>query len=176
VRDLDDATARAWRLVSTGVPEIEFVDRDRLFPAGLTILQAEAAAYHRRWVAESPEKYGTDVLGHLRRGLAMPAVDYVDAIRERPRLQEMAGRAMEGVDALILPATAIVAPPVDAGNEVREPLARFTRPFNTTYQPVAVIPAPVAGLPVGIQVVGRSNAGALRAAMWLEREWSRLAP
>jgi aspartyl-tRNA(Asn)/glutamyl-tRNA(Gln) amidotransferase subunit A len=176
VRDLDDATARAWRLVSTGVPEIEFVDRDRLFPAGLSILQAEAAAYHRRWVAESPEKYGTDVLGHLRRGLAMPAVDYVDAIRERPRLQEMAGRAMEGVDALILPATAIVAPPVDAGNEVREPLARFTRPFNTTYQPVAVIPAPVAGLPVGIQVVGRSNAGALRAAMWLEREWSRLAP
>jgi aspartyl-tRNA(Asn)/glutamyl-tRNA(Gln) amidotransferase subunit A len=176
VRDLDDATAHAWGLVSRGVPEIEFVDRDLLFPSGLTILQAEAAAYHRRWVAECPEKYGTDVLGHLRRGLAIPAVDYVDAIRERPRLQEMAQRAMERVDALILPATAIVAPPVDAGNEVREPLARFTRPFNTTYQPVAVIAAPVTGLPVGIQVVGRTNAGALRAAMWLEREWRKLAP
>ncbi len=175
VRDLDEPTGRAWAVVSRGVPEIEFMDHDPLFRLGLTILQAEAAAYHRRWATECPEKYGADVLKHIRHGLAIPAVDYVDAIRERPRLQEMAHRAMEEIDALILPATAIVAPPVDAGNEVREPLARFTRPFNTTHQPVAVLPAPVAGLPVGIQVVGRTNLGALRAALWLEREWGRVA-
>ena len=175
VSDLDQATERAWALVSKGLPEIEFVDRDRPFRLGLTILQAEAAAYHQKWVTECPDKYGEDVLKHLRHGLAIPAVDYVNAIRERALLQKMALRAMEEVDALILPATAIVAPPVDAGNEVREPLARFTRPFNTTYQPVAVIPAPVQGLPVGIQVVGRTNAGALRAALWLESEWGGLA-
>jgi hypothetical protein len=28
---------------------------------------------------------------------------------------------------------------------------------------------------VGIQVVGRTNAGALRAALWLEREWGGFA-
>jgi Asp-tRNA(Asn)/Glu-tRNA(Gln) amidotransferase A subunit family amidase len=83
---------------------------------------------------------------------------------------------MEGVDALLVPATAIVAPPVDAGDDAREPLARFTRPFNTTGQPVVVLPAPVRGLPVGMQVVGRTNAGALRAAMWLEQEWRNLTP
>jgi aspartyl-tRNA(Asn)/glutamyl-tRNA(Gln) amidotransferase subunit A len=83
---------------------------------------------------------------------------------------------MQGIDALLLPATAIVAPPVDAGNEVREPLARFTRPFNTTGQPVVALPAPVHGLPVGMQVVGRTNADALRAAMWLEQEWHNLSP
>jgi Asp-tRNA(Asn)/Glu-tRNA(Gln) amidotransferase A subunit family amidase len=80
-------------------------------------------------------------------------------------------RKMTGVDALVLPATAIVAPPIDAGHEVREPLSRFTRPFNTTHQPVAVLPAPVDGLPVGIQVAGTTNAGTLRAAAWLERAW-----
>jgi Asp-tRNA(Asn)/Glu-tRNA(Gln) amidotransferase A subunit family amidase len=78
---------------------------------------------------------------------------------------------MDGIDALVLPATAIVAPAVEAGLEVREPLARFTRPFNTTHQPVAAIPAPVDGLPVGIQVVGRDNQSTLRAALWLERQW-----
>jgi aspartyl-tRNA(Asn)/glutamyl-tRNA(Gln) amidotransferase subunit A len=175
VSDLDEATEHAWALVSKGVPQVEFADRDRLFRVGLTILQAEAGAYHQRWATECPDKYGADVLKLIRYGLAIPAVDYVNAIRERPRLQEMAQRAMQEIDALILPATAIVAPSIDAGNEVREPLARFTRPFNTTYQPVAVLPAPVKGLPVGIQVVGRTNAGALRAALWLEREWGGFA-
>jgi aspartyl-tRNA(Asn)/glutamyl-tRNA(Gln) amidotransferase subunit A len=171
VSGLDEPTARAWAIVSEGVPEVEFVDRDPLFKVGLTILLVEAAAYHRRWVMESPEKYGADVLSHLQRGLGILAVDFEEAMRMRPQLAEEANRAMQAIDALLLPATAMVAPPIDGGNDVREPLSRFTRPFNTTHQPVAVLPAPVDGLPVGIQVVGRSNAGALRAARWLEREW-----
>jgi len=176
VGGLDEPTERAWRLVSKGWPEIDFVDRDRLFRAGLTILLVEAATYHRRWVAESPEKYGADVLAHLKRGLGVPGVDYVDALRERSRLVEEAERAMEGIDALLLPATAIVAPRIEAGDEVREPLTRFTRPFNTTGQPVVALPAPGSGLPVGMQVVGRTNSDTLRAAMWLEREWHNLSP
>lgn len=174
VGDLDEPTERAWRVVSDGLPEIEFVDRDLLFRNGLTILRVEAATYHRRWAAEFPDKYGADVLGHIQRGLGVLAVDFEEALRERPRLQQAAERAMDGLDALLLPATAIVAPPVGAGDEVREPLARFTRPFNTTGQPVVALPAPAPGLPVGMQVVGRTNAGTLRAALWLEREWQNL--
>jgi Asp-tRNA(Asn)/Glu-tRNA(Gln) amidotransferase A subunit family amidase len=178
VAGLDAPTAAAWRLVSSGLPEVEFIDRDQLFRAGLTILLAEAATYHRRWVEQFPEKYGSDVLAHLKRGLAILAVDLVQALRDQPGLIAAAGDAMQGIDALLLPATAIVAPLVGAGDEVREPLARFTRPFNTTGQPVVALPAPVprGGLPVGIQVVGRTNAGALRAAFWLEREWMNLNP
>ena len=176
IAGLDEPTERAWRLVSAGLPEIDFVDRARLFRAGLTILLVEAATYHRKWADEFPEKYGTDVIGHIRRGLAVLAVDFEEALRERPALQAQAAQAMQNVDALLVPATAIVAPPVDAGDDVREPLARFTRPFNTTGQPVVVLPAPVRGLPVGMQVVGRTNAGALRAAMWLEQEWRNLSP
>ncbi len=125
--------------------------------------------------AEFPEKYGADVLGLIMRGLGVLGVDFEEALRERPRLREAAEHAMDGVDALLLPATAIVAPPVGAGDEVREPLAHFTRPFNTTGQPVVALPAPVSGLPVGMQVVGRTNTETLRAALWLEREWINLA-
>lgn len=176
VSDLDEQTERAWDSVSNGLPDIEFVDRDLLFQTGLTILLVEAAAYHRRWAEASPEKYGADVLGHIRRGLQIPTADYEEARVRWHRLREQAQRAMSAVDALLLPATAIVAPGVAAGNEVREPLSRFTRPFNTTGQPVVALPAPVSGLPVGIQVVGRSNGDVLRAAAWLEREWGSSRP
>jgi aspartyl-tRNA(Asn)/glutamyl-tRNA(Gln) amidotransferase subunit A len=175
VAGLDEPTERAWRLVSRGWPEVEFVDRDRLFRAGLTILLVEAATYHRRWVAEFPEKYGADVLAHLKRGLGVLGVDYLEAVRERSQLVAEAKHALEGIDALLLPAAAIVAPRIEAGDEAREPLTRFTRPFNTTGQPVVTLPAPVTGLPVGMQVVGRTNAETLRAAMWLEREWHNLS-
>jgi aspartyl-tRNA(Asn)/glutamyl-tRNA(Gln) amidotransferase subunit A len=176
VTDLDEPTARAWRLVSAGFPEVDFVERKLLFDAGLTILLVEAATYHRRWIAEYPEKYGSDVLAHLQRGLSVPGVDYAESMRDQAQLKEQAVRMMEGVDALVLPATAIVAPPIETINEGREPLTRFTRPFNTTGQPVVVLPAPVRGLPVGIQVVGKTNVAALRAALWLEQEWRNLTP
>jgi len=153
------------------LPELDFLDRDRLFQVGLTILLYEAASYHRHWATECPEKYGEDVLRLIRRGLEIPAAEFDQALAERSQLEQEAHKAMEGFDAFVLPATAIVAPPIDAGPEVREPLSRFTRPFNTTHQPVAVLPAPVRGLPVGIQVVGRTNAETLRAAAWLESQW-----
>jgi Asp-tRNA(Asn)/Glu-tRNA(Gln) amidotransferase A subunit family amidase len=175
VADLDEQTERAWRLVSAGLPEVDFVPREPLYNVAVTILLVEAAVYHRRWAAECPEKYGADVLGHIRRGLEVLAVDFDEAMVALPKLRERAMRAMEGIDALLLPATAIVAPPITAGTEVREPITRYSRPFNTTGQPVVTLPAPVQGLPVGIQVVGRTNAGAIAAAAWLEHKWKTLA-
>ena len=170
VAGLDDETQRSWDLVSAGVPEVDFPGREELYNVGLTILLVEAAEYHRQWATRFPEKYGADVLGHIRRGLEMPPLN-AEYFRAWTRMRENAQSAMDGIDALILPATAIVAPLVDAGTEVREPLTRFTRPFNATGQPVVSLPAPVSGLPVGIQVVGRTNSVAMSVAAWLEREW-----
>jgi aspartyl-tRNA(Asn)/glutamyl-tRNA(Gln) amidotransferase subunit A len=175
VADLDEETSRAWRLVSSGLPEVEFIKREPLYTFSLTVLQVEASTYHRRWVAENPEKYGADVLGHLRRGLEILAVDYLEALAALRELRAEAARAMDGIDALVLPASAIVAPSISASIEVREPITRFTRPFNATGQPVVTLPAPVRGMPVGIQVVGRTNSGAIGAAAWLEQEWKQLS-
>jgi Asp-tRNA(Asn)/Glu-tRNA(Gln) amidotransferase A subunit family amidase len=174
VASLDEETARAWRLVSAGLPEVEFVKRERLYEVSLTVLMVEASTYHRRWATECPEKYGADVLGHIRRGLEILAVDYAEALAVMRHLQAEAISAMDGIDALVLPATAIVAPPISASTEVREPITRYTRPFNATGQPVVTLPAPVRGMPVGIQVVGRTNSGAIGAAAWLEEQWKEL--
>lgn len=176
VADLDEQTAHAWKLVSAGIPEAQFVERKPLYDVGLTILLVESAVMHRRWIAEFPEKYGADVLANLRRGLEVLGVDFDEAIVAWPKLREQARNALEtaGVDAFVLPATAIVAPLIGVGIEVREPVTRYTRPFNTSGQPVVCLPAPVRGLPVGIQVVGRTNSGALNAAAWLEERWKTL--
>jgi Asp-tRNA(Asn)/Glu-tRNA(Gln) amidotransferase A subunit family amidase len=175
VLGLDGETGDAWAGVAEGIPEVDFVVREELFQVGLTILLVEAFEYHRRWMSESPEKYGADVLALLRRGSMVPAGEYQSALAERPKLQAAARAAMHGIDALVLPASAIVAPRVEDADHPREAITRFTRPFNTTHQPVAVLPAPTNALPVGIQVVGRTNAETLRAASWLEREWRKPA-
>ncbi len=175
VRDLDQEVEGVWKSVSDGLPEIDFVEHRALFTTGLTVLMVEAVEVHGRWAQEQPQSYGADVLTHIRRGMEIPRREYDAAMASLPELRAAAEDAMRDVDALVLPATAIVAPPVTSGNEVREPLARFTRPFNTTGQPVVSLPAPSARLPVGIQVVGRTNEGALAAAAWLERQWRSVA-
>ena len=172
--DLDPQVEKAWRFVARGIDIVEFVDRMPLFRKGLTVLQVEAYALHAKRFREHADKFGADVAEHLRTGSKISPRDYGQAIGSAPMLRSQARAAMRDLDALLLPATAIVAPPVTAGNEVREPLSRYTRPFNMSGQPVVCLPAPVSeGLPVGIQVVGRDNASALATAAWLERSWKQ---
>src|SRR5919109_1043921 len=88
-------------------PEIDFGDREKLHQVGLTILLFEAAAYHRMWATETPEKYGADVLRLIRLGFDVSEADYRQAMAARAGLAAAATRLVNGVDALILPATAI---------------------------------------------------------------------
>jgi Asp-tRNA(Asn)/Glu-tRNA(Gln) amidotransferase A subunit family amidase len=69
-----------------------------------------------------------------------------------------------------------VAPPISDAVDT-QPLVRFTRPFNLTGQPVFSLPAPVPGLPVGIQVVGHfgRDAELVRVAAALESAWAHRA-
>ena len=176
VEGLDAETEAAWRLVSAGLPEIPFPGRARMSDVSNGIMLPEASWRHREWVERSPERYGEQaVLDRLRSGLQVSAVDYIEALAERERVKAEAEAAMRGWDALLLPATAIVAPERGAPH-TREPLARFTRAFNATGQPVVCLPAPAAGLPVGILVVGRlgDEAGVIRVARALESAWRAL--
>jgi len=169
---LDEPTTTAWKLVSGSIPEIAAPDLERAGAAGLTILLVEAAAFHRRWLEEHPDKYGADVLRLLRLGLQTSRSAYVDALAEQSRLRVEMEAAMADLDALILPTTRIVAPPIGSEYD-RADLTALTRPFNSTGQPVVVVPAPVGGLPVGIQVVGHfgQEAALVAVALAVEAAW-----
>ena len=172
VTGLDAETAAAWRRVADGIPEIELPDLDRMQKVCLDIMYSEAVAVHRRWMAEQPGLYAPDVLARLQGGLSVTGADYVDAQADQKRLRIEVEHAMRGIDALLLPSTAAVAPLI-APQVDTSPLVRFTRPFNVTGQPVFSLPAPVPGLPVGIQVVGHTGRDAELAAVarGLEEAW-----
>ena len=173
---LDAGVADAWAAASAGIPEIDLGDRLRFTRCGSTILFHEAAAFHRRWFTEMPEKYGADLRAHFERGLAISNADYEAALAERERLREEMARAMEGLDALLVPATFIVAPLLEDAGESRDQLSGLTRPFNVTGQPVISLPAPVGPgeLPVGIQVAGHPGreADLVQVAHALEAAWA----
>ena len=178
VSELDDATAAAWARVSKGIPEIEFPSRDAFASVILPIMQGEASANHQLRLARHRDTYGTDVLAFIEAGLSVTAVSYLEAKRAQLRLTDEFEVAMLDVDAILLPTTARVAPGLDEGDSVREPLTRFTRPTNLTGHPAFSVPLPDASpLPIGIQVVGhRGGDRALgRVALALERHLTSVA-
>jgi aspartyl-tRNA(Asn)/glutamyl-tRNA(Gln) amidotransferase subunit A len=173
VEGLDAETAFAWEAVASGFPEIDIPDRLRASGVCTTISMYEASRFHRRWLESSPERYGDeDVRSRLELGLGISPDEYESAMREKGTLTRAMSAAMKDWDALLAPATAMVAPAID-GPDVREPMTRFTRPFAATGQPVVTIPAPTPGLPVGIQVVGKPHGdqAAIAVAAALEAQW-----
>jgi aspartyl-tRNA(Asn)/glutamyl-tRNA(Gln) amidotransferase subunit A len=171
--DLDEETRAAWEKVAGALEEIDFPGWKELGAPGAVILNAEAAQLHRERVEKHPDKFGKDVLANLQRGLEVKAIDYLQALEDRESLSDQVEEAMEGVDAILVPATPRVAPIVEESDGVRPLMTRFTRPFNVTGQPIVTLPAPVGGLPVGIQVVGHYGEDAKVAAIaaWLEESW-----
>jgi aspartyl-tRNA(Asn)/glutamyl-tRNA(Gln) amidotransferase subunit A len=178
VDGLDEETGRTWRAVASGLPELELPDRATGSQAALTVLYAEGASLHRNWIERYSDRYPADVLAKLRRGLLIAEAEYEDAVKTCARFREDMEAAMSGWDALLLPATACVAPLLGQAGDLTEPLTRFTRPFNATGQPVAVVPAPDSLLPVGVQVIGHvgEDTALLRVAAAVERVWRTRAP
>ncbi len=170
--DLRPEVEPAWRAVSQGLPRIRLPERRRLVDCGRVILFVEAAAFHRRRLEEHPEGFGADVLALLRQAGQVTRQEYRAALIEQSRLRLEVEAAMQDWDALLVPATRGPAPRIGEAHD-RGLLSDTTRPFNTTGQPVIVLPAPLPdgdGLPVGVQVVGHfgEEAGLVGVALALE--------
>jgi len=108
----------------------------------------------------------------LEQGSRVPRQRYVEALLEMSRLRAEADAALAALDAILLPVSPYVAPLIGQALE-RGTLLGFTRPFNVSGQPVIALPAPTTGLPVGIQVIGRSGTERelVEVALALEAEW-----
>jgi len=169
---LEPEIGEAWSAVSADVPEIRLPDRKRMAAPGLTILLAEAAAFHRDRLQRHPERFGDDVRRLLEQGLGVSRHDYSMALLEQSRIRSETEAAMEGWDAILTPTTRVLPPRLDQAYD-RGDVTGYTRPFNTTGQPVITLPAPVEGIPVGIQVVGHfgQERTLVEVALALEGAW-----
>jgi aspartyl-tRNA(Asn)/glutamyl-tRNA(Gln) amidotransferase subunit A len=161
-----DATIAMLKREGANVVQVELPDQRQLTAACQLVLAVEAAAFHKRWMIERPQDYGPQVLMRLQNGLAIPGVSYLEAMRWRGPALAAFLAAVSGVDAVIAPVAPVAAPTIaesDVGNSpdaeaVIQRLTRFTRPINYLGLPSLSIPAGFTrgGLPVGMQLVGRS--------------------
>lgn len=168
------------RISATTIPHAA-----EIAPIYLHLVLADAAAYHATALAERPHAYTPNVRIRLEMGRHVLAEDYVRALRGRAIIQNEVTRALENVDALMLPSLSIEAPPIGAaavpvkgGTEpVRSAMLRCTQPFNLSGHPAISIPCgtTAAGLPVGLQLVGHAGrtVDLLRVARAVERTLTR---
>jgi aspartyl-tRNA(Asn)/glutamyl-tRNA(Gln) amidotransferase subunit A len=161
-----EATIAVLKREGANVVQVELPDQRQLTAACQLVLAVEAAAFHKRWMIERPQDYGPQVLMRLQNGLAVPGVSYLEAMRWRGPALSAFLAAVAGVDAMIAPVAPVAAPTIaesDVGNSpdaeaVIQRLTRFTRPINYLGLPSLSIPSGFTrgGLPVGMQLVGRS--------------------
>ena len=174
------ASIETLRQRGMNVSETSLAHAQDAGPIYLHLVLADAAAYHAATLESRPRAYTHNVRIRLEMGRAILAEDYVRAERGRTVLRREVDRALQGVDALLLPALAIEAPPIGAasvavtgGNEsVRNAMLRCTQLFNVTGHPAISLPsgATRAGLPIGLQLVGHAGrtADLLRVAQAVE--------
>jgi aspartyl-tRNA(Asn)/glutamyl-tRNA(Gln) amidotransferase subunit A len=158
----------------TAIPGIELANR-----LNVVVINVEAAAQHRPWLATRALDYGPETLGRMMAGLFVTGAAYVAALGRRVQLLRA---ALEGpfteVDAILAPVWPF-EPPLIAGDGPAaygarvEDTGHCTRPFNFLGLPCVTLPCGVSenGVPVAFQLVGRPFAEAtiLRAARAYER-------
>jgi aspartyl-tRNA(Asn)/glutamyl-tRNA(Gln) amidotransferase subunit A len=166
VADVLDETIATLRQEGAEIVKVELPDQRQLTAACQLVLATEAAAFHKRWLIERPQDYGAQVLMRLQNGLAIPAVSYLEAMRWRGPALSAWLAAVAGTDAVLAPVAPMPAPTIaesDVGNSIDaeaviQRITKFTRPINYLGLPSLSIPTGFtkAGLPVGMQLVGRA--------------------
>jgi aspartyl-tRNA(Asn)/glutamyl-tRNA(Gln) amidotransferase subunit A len=118
---------------------------------------AEAFAYHREFVAKSPELYQPLTLRRIRLGAEVTTSAYIQARRDLAQVRRTAGKSFESVDALVT-ATLPIPPPAISDPKADDilPAVRNTSPFNVNGLPAISVRCGFTstGLPIGMQIIG----------------------
>ena len=164
VRRGQDALVQALTVCGAKVSTVAMPEAAELRNIYVTIQSVEAVAIHRERMDQAPELYDPEVLQRLQAAARVPAHEYAVALRRLGDLRATAAERLVGLDALLLPTTPIVAPPLNARDidassgwtSPREALLAYCAGWGVLDLPAVTIPAPTApgDLPVGVQLVG----------------------
>jgi aspartyl-tRNA(Asn)/glutamyl-tRNA(Gln) amidotransferase subunit A len=177
------ASIDTYRRMGAEIVTGRIPDLDRANRLTTIVIACEAAAYHAKWLRERPQDYGPQTRARLMPGLFHPATRYLETLAARgPFLAEFAEGVFTRADALIMPTCPMAVPTIaetDAGGDPQAmqkvlAVARFTRMGNFLGLPAISVPCgrDGNGMPIGLQVIGRSfdEATICRIARALERE------
>jgi aspartyl-tRNA(Asn)/glutamyl-tRNA(Gln) amidotransferase subunit A len=160
-----DETIRTFEKLGATIVQVGLPDQTAVAGAALLVLAAEATTYHAPWLRTRPQDYTPQVRNRLENGLGYSAVEYLEALRWRGPALAAHLDAIGDIDVILAPASREVAPKIadtdfgGGGNAEQMVVAitRFMRPVNYLGLPVLVVPAghSAAGLPIGLQLIGR---------------------
>jgi aspartyl-tRNA(Asn)/glutamyl-tRNA(Gln) amidotransferase subunit A len=161
------ATIDRLRQRGTTVSEVGLAHAADIPTIYLHVSFGDAAEYHGRTLETRPQDYTKPVRLRLEMARCVLAEDYVRALRGKALIAREVDRALDGVDALVLPTLGIPAPPIGAqsvpvkggSDAVRALMLRSTQAFNLSGHPAISIPCGTTrdGLPVGLQLVGHKG-------------------
>ena len=129
-----------------------------------TILSSEAYAIHEPWLRERPQDYAALTRERLLSGAFVRAADYINATRVRRKLALAFHGLFSGIDVAITASAMDPACRIDDPAEIERTYGRQARgPFNVTGSPALAVPVGFssAGLPLGMQIVGKPFSEAL---------------
>lgn len=175
------------RLIGT-VEEVSLPRTEEAVAAWMAICYSEASAYNQEALAQRPQDFSDVLRQRLHVGLAIPAVDYVQAQRVRRQIATEYAALFERIDLLVLPTNRTEAPTIREAiapngplDDLRDRLVHLA-PFNLAGLPAVSIPCGFtpSGLPVGLQLVGPRFSDrlvlAIAHAYEQSTEWWRTRP
>ncbi|MCH8988430.1 MAG: amidase [Chloroflexi bacterium] len=177
MEEADQETQRRTRavveqLASAGASVVELTLPESFGTAiqdQMTIMGAEAAAFHKPMYEKQAQDYRPKLREMLRQGLETDATTYSKALERRLRFSADMRLLAEKADVLLTPSTP-TAPLADLTNTGD---TRFQGPWTSCGLPTITLPIGLAesGLPLGIQLIASpfEEARLLAAARWCER-------
>jgi Asp-tRNA(Asn)/Glu-tRNA(Gln) amidotransferase A subunit family amidase len=133
-----------------------------------TVLQYEAAQYHRPKFEHHRDAYAPGIRRLIEAGLKTSDADYASALRRQRKLRETMTGLFADVDAIMLPVAPSTAP---KGLESTGD-ASFCAPASAAGLPAISLPSGIGdgGLPLAVQLVGRlfEEPALLGVAAWVE--------
>jgi aspartyl-tRNA(Asn)/glutamyl-tRNA(Gln) amidotransferase subunit A len=144
-----------------------------LAPSNRADFMREAADVHRALFPGNEELYGENVRSKIERCLRVTDAEVAAAERERAEYRERMAEAVGGLDLLVTPTVAFVAPPADVDEpEMRGVGTSLTYPSSALGWPALALPCGSAedGLPASVQLTAPagSDARVLAAGRLLE--------
>jgi aspartyl-tRNA(Asn)/glutamyl-tRNA(Gln) amidotransferase subunit A len=187
VADAIEAAAAALREAGAEIVDRPLPDLGRATAVHRLVQAIEVAAAHAPWFEQQRDRYAPEVRARIEPGYSLGAEAYLRAQRHRRLFTRVFATAIEGLDAVLAPASPVLAPRLTeeeitvrgARRAVRPTLLSCVAPLSQLDCPAISVPAGLReGLPVGLQLIGRpgSEAQLLRIAAAVEERVGPLRP